>query len=215
MILLRNIFKLIFVYCPVLFVVILVAAVFGRNMDSIGKDFAQFVSKTSSDFLNVNCSVKKITVKGLDVTLEDVYLEDTKGKPMLTVDNLYFRINVASFSSGKFQLSKFIADNAIVNVSRSGDKWNFDFLLDLFKKKEVENVDIREPIIIVKNSCVNIDDSKFEYRDHLKNLNIRMDLRDSKNYIINGSVDSDFVKNIKAYTNIDNHSKKIKLKTLK
>ena len=144
----RNLLKLIFVYLPIIFVIIGICVCVEKNVDYIEENLEPIVSQVATEYIGTQCKVSKIQLKGSSIHLKNIYIEDSQNKPLGEVEDINIKINpITLIKDKRFALRTLSVNNANLNIYRK-DKWNFEFLMNMFKKNEIEPLDIRGPIIL-------------------------------------------------------------------
>lgn len=208
MYLIRNIFKLFFVYCPVILLLIGLGAIAQKNISYVLEECAFFISQTASELLEVPCKAESVKLKGSCISVKGLNIKDRKGKDLIWAENIDLVINPFYFRTKSSPAKTIIISNAAINLYRENNIWNTQFLSDIFRKQKMNPTDFRGPVVLVRDCSLNINDPVSGYTDHLTDINIRMDLRSKNNPYISASVSSDYANNIKFSSHFDISEKK-------
>lgn len=195
---LRNTLKLIFVYCPIVVILIILGFTIQNNINSILDNLEPVVSKSATEFIGVPCQVDKIQISFLGINLKSVIIKDKENKDFIEAENVWVTLKPINFNTRNIQLKSVRVDKASVNIYRNKD-WNFRFLDELSKKFKTSPMDIVGPVFLITNSQVKVYDSQTKYKDNISNINIRINLKDEKHPSIIANLDSNYIENIKYY----------------
>lgn len=208
----RNIFKIVFVYCPVLIVLLGLGAYVQKNINSITYNLPKTVSQGATEFFGVPCKVESITLTGATLTLKNISIKDRVGADMAQAEEVVLRLNPLFIKSGASPLKNIIIKKAHLSIYRIGDKWNFQFITDIFKKQNITPTDFRGPVIYITDSDVKIKDNITKYSDYLQDIDLRMDLRSQNHPSLSAGLSSDYIGRIIYSTAFDvpNHRAIIK-----
>ncbi|MBQ0104419.1 MAG: hypothetical protein KBT47_00070, partial [Armatimonadetes bacterium] len=199
----RNLLKLIFVYCPIIIVLLGLGCFVNKNIKIFSREAAPFISEIASDYLEIPCEVKSITLKGTSIDIKGLSAKDKLGNDLISAENIYIRLNPTTFTTHKITVATIKADKVKANIYRTDKKWNFEFLTHIFSRRGMSPTDVRGPIILITDSELTVSDNVTKYKDSLKNVNIRMDLRSNDCPKISMSLSSDYGNQIRLKTDFN------------
>ena len=99
------------------------------------------------------------------VSVRDVYIEDLQHDTLLHIDEMYLHYKPLALIQNEIKFSHVRVSDAVIKVYKHEDEWNYQFLVDGFKKDEEKESEPMKSLLSVRD--IQLDNIRVQYEDYV------------------------------------------------